>query len=150
MSIRRNIGAVVASLAVGIATLGVASHGVQAQQAPGSALPVDFTSFGVHFDKARGPVDLGLKDPALVGAIDVHAHLGPSPWTTNVRMAIDAFDFAKLAASRGMRGYVQKSHHDASSASNAYLIRTHVEPNLEVFGRMALNLTTGGINIATV
>ncbi len=28
-------------------------------------------------DPMRGPVDLGLTDPALVGAIDVHVHLDP-------------------------------------------------------------------------
>jgi hypothetical protein len=28
-------------------------------------------------DPLRGPVDLGLTDPALIGAIDVHVHLDP-------------------------------------------------------------------------
>ena len=30
-----------------------------------------------NVDALRGPVDLGLTDPALVGALDVHAHLDP-------------------------------------------------------------------------
>lgn len=137
------------AVCAGCVVFALAARGF-AQQAAPAPLPVNFASFGVEVDKSRGPVDLGLADPALVGAIDVHAHLGPAPWLTNVRMAIDVFDFAKLAKSRGMRGFVQKAHHDASSASNAYLVRAHVEPGLEVFGRMPLNLATGGINIATV
>src|SRR5213596_3161950 len=30
-----------------------------------------------RIDPMRGPVDLGLTDPSLVGAIDVHQHLDP-------------------------------------------------------------------------
>ncbi len=101
-------------------------------------------------DGTRGPVDLNLMDPALVGAIDIHEHLGPAPRYTNQRMSIDVFDEAKLAKRRGMRGFVFKDHMDAGSATAAYLVRTHVEPTLEVFGRMPLNSTVGGINIAAV
>ena len=28
-------------------------------------------------DPMRGPVDLGLTDPSLIGAIDVHVHVDP-------------------------------------------------------------------------
>lgn len=101
-------------------------------------------------DGTRGPVDLNLMDPALVGAIDIHEHLGPAPRYTNQRMSIDVFDEAKLAKRRGMRGFVFKDHMDAGAATAAYLIRAHVEPTLEVFGRMPLNSTVGGINIAAV
>jgi hypothetical protein len=101
-------------------------------------------------DPTRGPIDLGLQDPALVGAIDIHEHLGPAPRFTNQKMSIDVFDEAKLAKQRGMRGFVFKSHLDSSSALAAYLIREHVEPGLEVFGRMPLNFTVGGINAAAV
>src|SRR5665213_4481529 len=34
-------------------------------------------------DVTRGPVDLNLMDPALVGAIDIHEHLGPGPRYTD-------------------------------------------------------------------
>ena len=101
-------------------------------------------------DGTRGPVDLNLMDPALVGAIDIHEHLGPGPRYTDQKMGIDVFDEAKLAKRRGMRGFVFKSHLDGSSAAAAYLIRSHVEPTLEVFGRMPLNFTVGGINVAAV
>src|SRR5437016_12844558 len=30
-----------------------------------------------RIDPMRGPVDLGLTDPSLIGAIDVQQHLGP-------------------------------------------------------------------------
>lgn len=104
----------------------------------------------LRVDGTRGPIDLGLTDPALVGAIDIHEHLAPAPRFTNQRMSIDVFDAAKLAKSRGMRGIVFKSHLDSSSALAAYLVRTHGEPGIEVFGRMPLNFTVGGINIAAV
>jgi len=79
-------------------------------------------------DGTRGPVDLNLMDPALVGAIDIHEHLGPGPRYTDQKMSIDVFDEAKLAKRRGMRGFVFKSHLDGSSAAAAYLVRSHVEP----------------------
>ena len=60
----------------------------------------------LRVDGTRGPVDLGLMDPALVGAIDIHEHLGPAPRFTNQKMSIDVFDEAKLAKRRGMRGFV--------------------------------------------
>jgi hypothetical protein len=49
-----------------------------------------------------------------------------------------------------MRGFVFKTHQDTSSASGAYMVRTHVSPTFEVFGRMASNYSTGGINAATL
>jgi Family of unknown function (DUF6282) len=96
----------------------------------------------------RGPVDLGLTDPALVGAIDVHVHLDPdAPGPSGVIRALDIFDAAALAKARGLRGFVYKTHQDAGSAGAAYLVRKHA-PGLEVFGRSASNYSTGGINVA--
>jgi hypothetical protein len=115
-------------------------------QAPFQGDPNDLD----RVDETRGPVDLNLMDPALVGAIDIHEHLGPAPRFTSQRMSIDVFDEAKLAKRRGMRGFVFKSHLDASAAAAAYLVRAHVEPTLEVFGRMPLNFAVGGINVAAV
>jgi len=102
-------------------------------------------------DPMRGPVDLGLTDPALVGAIDVHVHLDPdAPGAGGVIRALDIFDAVTLAKSRGMRGFVFKTHQDAGSAGVAYLARKHVAPGFEVFGRMASNYSTGGINVAAL
>ena len=55
----------------------------------------------------RGPIDLGLTDPALVGAIDIHLHLDPdSPGPGGTIRILDPFDAAAIAKSRGMRGFV--------------------------------------------
>jgi hypothetical protein len=99
----------------------------------------------------RGPVDLGLNDPALVGAIDVHLHVDPdSTGTGGTVRAVDVFEAARLAMARGMRGFVFKTHQDTGSASGAYMVRKHVSPTFEIFGRMASNYATGGINVATL
>ena len=104
-----------------------------------------------NVDPMRGPVDLGLTDPALVGAIDVHAHLDPdAPGVRGLVRALDGFEAAVLAESRGMRGLVMKTHQDSGSASIAYMIRRHATPGFEAFGRMASNFATGGINVATL
>src|SRR6266853_4533498 len=77
-------------------------------------------------DPTRGPVDLGLTDPALVGAIDVHVHVDPdAPGAGGQVRALDGFEAATIAESRGMRGLVMKTHQDSGSASMAYMIRKH-------------------------
>lgn len=102
-------------------------------------------------DPMRGPVDLGLTDPSLVGAIDVHVHLDPdAPGTGGVIRALDVFDAAAIAKARGMRGFVYKTHQDTGSANGAYLARKHATPGVEIFGRMASNYATGGINVAAL
>ncbi len=104
-----------------------------------------------NIDPIRGPVDLGLTDPSLVGAIDVHVHVDPdAPGTGGVIRAIDVVDAVTIAKSRGMRGFVFKTHQDAGSAGAAYLMRKHVAPGFEIFGRMASNYATGGINVAAL
>src|ERR1700722_14720401 len=102
-------------------------------------------------DPLRGPVDLGLTDPSLIGAIDVHVHVDPdAPGTSGVIRAIDVIEAVNLAKARGMRGFVFKTHQDTGSAGAAYLMRKHVAPGFEVFGRMASNYATGGINVAAL
>jgi hypothetical protein len=91
-------------------------------------------------DPIRGPVDLGLTDPSLIGAIDVHLHLDPdAPGAGGVIRAVDVIDAVAIAKARGMRGFVYKTHQDAGSAGAAYLIRKHFAPTFEIFGRMASN-----------
>jgi hypothetical protein len=124
-----------------------ASHGQDAGQSLTKATELE----DWKVDPMRGPVDLGLTDPALVGAIDVHVHVDPdAPGTGGVIRALDIFDAVTLAKSRGMRGFVFKTHQDAGSAGAAYLVRKHVAPGFEVFGRMASNYATGGINVAAL
>jgi hypothetical protein len=104
-----------------------------------------------NVDPVRGPVDLGLTDPSLVGAIDVHLHVDPdAPGTGGVIRAVDVFDATRIAMARGMRGFVFKTHQDTGSASGAYMVRKHVSPTFEIFGRMASNYATGGINPAAL
>jgi Family of unknown function (DUF6282) len=102
-------------------------------------------------DPIRGPVDLGLTDPSLIGAIDVHLHLDPdAPGAGGVIRAVDVIDAVAIAKARGMRGFVYKTHQDAGSAGAAYLIRKHFAPTFEIFGRMASNYATGGVNAAAL
>ena len=95
-------------------TLG-ASRGQDAGQAAGTQSRDEW-----RVDPMRGPVDLGLTDPALVGAIDVHVHLDPdAPGTGGQIRALDAFDAVTIAKARGMRGFVLKMHQDVSAAGVA-------------------------------
>src|SRR5499426_586236 len=104
-----------------------------------------------NVDPVRGPVDLGLTDPSLVGAIDVHLHVDPdAPGTGGVIRAVDVFDATRIAMARGMRGFVFKTHQDTGSASGAYMVRRHVSPTFDIFARMASNYATGGINVAAL
>lgn len=87
-------------------------------------------------------VDENLQDPVLKGAIDIHAHFGPDTYARQW----DAFEIAKLAKARGMRGLVLKNHW-TESAGTAYLVRKYAgAEGLEVFGGLALNATVGGVN----
>jgi hypothetical protein len=118
---------------------------------PASVLGQAASTDDWQVDPIRGPVDLGLTDPSLIGAIDVHLHLDPdAPGTGGVIRAVDVFDAAKIAMSRGMRGFVFKTHQDTGSASAAYLVRKHVSATFDIYGRMASNYATGGINVATL
>jgi hypothetical protein len=94
-------------------------------------------------DRAKTPaatVDRKLKDPALVGAIDLHVHSDPDSY----RRSVDPFEAAINAKSRGMRGIVLKNHF-SQTAGLAYLVRKQV-PGIEVFGGIALNTPVGGLN----
>ncbi len=101
---------------------------------------------GLPVDVTKGPIDMKLNDPVLVGAIDIHSHLDPD---SQDNRAFDVIDAAKMAKARGMRGFVVKTHTNLSSAASAYFARKEV-PGVEVFGRFAMNLATGGINPASV
>lgn len=94
------------------------------------------------------PVDQHLSDPALVGAIDLHAHLNPdSSGGGQEPRADDVIDDARQMKARGARGFVFKTHLDISSAASAYLGRK-VVPGIEIFARFALNTPSGGLNPA--
>jgi hypothetical protein len=86
-------------------------------------------------------VDQHLTDPALVGAIDLHAHFGPDSYDRQW----DAFEVVKLAKERGMRGVVLKNHW-SESAGLATLIRKYGTQGIDVFGSVTLDTPVGGVN----
>ncbi len=104
------------------------------------------TSPKAHWEpyKTRHPkpsVDQKLTDPALIGAIDLHAHFGPDSYERQW----DAFEIVKLAKERGMRGVVLKNHW-SESAGLAWLIRKYGTQGIEVFGSVTLDTPVGGVN----
>jgi hypothetical protein len=139
-----------AALAIPLCVV-LATYGTGRSQEAGQGLTKAAELDDWKIDPMRGPVDLGLTDPALVGAIDIHVHVDPdAPGTGGVIRALDVVDAVTIAKARGMRGFVFKTHQDAGSAGAAYLVRKHVAPGFEVFGRMASNYATGGINVAAL
>jgi hypothetical protein len=104
------------------------------------------TSPKAHWEpyKARKPkpsVDQKLTDPVLTGSIDLHAHFGPDSYDRQW----DAFEIAKLAKERGMRGIVLKNHW-TESAGLAWLVRKYGAQGIEVFGSVTLDTPVGGVN----
>src|SRR4029079_4128893 len=94
--------------------------------------------------KAQHPtpsVDQKLTDPALTGAIDLHAHHGPDAYDRQW----DAFEVVKLAKERGMRGVVLKNHW-TETAGLAQLIRKYGTQGIEVFGSVTMDTPVGGVN----
>ena len=65
--------------------------------------------------------------PSLNGVVDIHVHSDPDA----VPRSIDAYDLAKLAKERGIRGLVLKSHYEPT-ATSAYLVRRAVPAALEL------------------
>src|SRR5262247_696265 len=86
-------------------------------------------------------VDQHLADPALIGAIDLHAHFGPDSYERQW----DAFEVVKLAKERGMRAIVLKNHW-TESAGLAWLIRKYGTQGIEVYGSVTLDTPVGGVN----
>jgi Family of unknown function (DUF6282) len=86
-------------------------------------------------------IDQHLTDPALVGAIDLHAHSDPDSYPRQW----DGFDVARLAKDRGMRGIVLKNHW-TETAGLAYLVRKYGTQDIEVFGGLSLDTPVGGVN----
>jgi hypothetical protein len=86
-------------------------------------------------------VDQHLTDPALVGAVDLHAHSDPDSYPRQW----DGFDVARLAKDRGLRGVVLKNHY-TETAGLAYLVRKYGTQGIDVFGGLTLDLPIGGVN----
>jgi len=85
--------------------------------------------------------DQHLTDPALIGAIDLHAHHDPDSYPRS----LDAFDVARLARDRGLRGLVLKNHW-TETAGLAFLVRKYATEGFDVFGSVTLDTPVGGVN----
>ncbi|MEI9852429.1 MAG: DUF6282 family protein [Sphingomonas sp.] len=95
--------------------------------APGSIVNppsnTDLDAWNAYKGKSPKPsVDEHLDDPVLKGAIDIHAHFGPDAYDRQW----DAFEIARMAQARGMRGLVFKNHW-SESAGLAWLVRKYGE-----------------------
>jgi hypothetical protein len=125
----------IGSLALGLATLGAQQGGGTGQGGAGGG-------------RGRGPApklsDPVLQDAALKGAIDLHAHQDPDsngPSYGQAARSVDALDLVKRAKDAGMRGFVIKQHLDQTAGLAYYIRKLH--PDMEVYGGMGSNLTTG-------
>jgi hypothetical protein len=133
-----------AAVMLGLAVVGAAS--VSAQERTGAAAPAGERAAA----PARPPTYYSLndpapRDPALKGAIDLHAHLDPDsngPSYGQAARSLDVLDQARRAVESGMRGFVIMGEHMDDTAQLAYLVRK-LYPGLEVFGGMANNLIVG-------
>src|SRR5688500_5839571 len=79
-------------------------------------------------------------DPALKGAIDLHAHQDPDsngPSYGQAARSIDALDLYTRAKAAGMRGFIIKGHLDQTAGLAYYLRKLH--PEFEIFGGMGSN-----------
>lgn len=132
-----SLGILLAVAALGIATL----PGAGAQGPPAAGGQGQGRGRGGQTYSLSDPV---AQDPALQGAIDLHAHQDPDsngPSYGQAARSLDAIDLLKRAKAAGMRGFVIKQHLD-QTAGLAYYIRK-LYPDMEVFGGMGSNLTTG-------
>jgi len=80
----------------------------------------------------------------LDGAIDVHTHVGPSPFDRRV----NGFECAMEVANAGMGGVVLKKHHLPTTASTPYIDRllSREGADVDVIGSAVLNYCNGGFN----
>ncbi len=100
------------------------------------------THWDAFKDRPAEPyADRHLTDPILAGAIDLHAHPDPDVYPRQA----DAFEIAKLARARGMRGVLLKNHF-TETAGLAELVRKYATPGFDVFGAVTLDLPVGGVN----
>ena len=77
----------------------------------------------------------------LAGAIDVHVHAGPDPYTER---RMDARELAQAARERRMGGLVLKSHEYCTQPLAWALQREF--PGLRLYGGIALDHGVGGLN----
>lgn len=77
----------------------------------------------------------------LLGAIDLHLHLGPDPYVPRV---YDIDEAARRADEAGMGGFVFKSHSYGTAPLASVVAKRH--PGLAIAGGITLDPPNGGIN----
>jgi hypothetical protein len=108
----------------------------------GAQAPAPQTHWEPYKNRKVAPsVDQKLTDPALIGAIDLHVHHDPDSYPRQW----DAFEVARLAQERGLRGIVLKNHW-TETAGLAQLVRKYATPGFEVFGSVTMDTPVGGVN----
>lgn len=100
------------------------------------------TLWDADLDKTRWVADPEA-DALLVGAVDLHVHPAPSPFPRRLTLR----DAVEDASSLGFKAIVAKSHHhntqmDVLTLRDAGL----ADGGTDVFGSVALNHQTGGLN----
>jgi hypothetical protein len=139
---RFRFSATLVAAVAAIAAAGVLVAGQQGERGAG-APP------GGGEGRGRGPAmklsDPVITDPAVQnGGIDMHAHQDPDsngPSYGQAARSDDALDLYTRAKAAGMRGFVIKEHLDQSAGLAYYIRKLH--PDMEVFGGMGSNFTTG-------
>lgn len=138
-----SVGAMALALALGLGQIG------SAQQEAGEGTRGRGAGPAAGAAPGRGRATYSLNDPApndpaLKGAIDMHAHQDPDSFGPSYGQAarsIDALDLYTRAKAAGMRGFIIKGHLDQTAGLAYYLRKLH--PEFEIFGGMGSNLTTG-------
>ena len=87
-----------------------------------------------------GLAAIPYEENPLVGCIDSHVHSGPDI----ARRSLNDIELARKAKEAGMRA-ISLFNHQTMTVDRAYIARQMV-PGIEVFGGVALNYPTGGIN----
>ena len=80
----------------------------------------------------------------LINAIDLHIHIAPD----TTQRYYDSISLAKEASDKGMRALILKDQ-PCSSVQKAILTNMIV-PEIDIFGGIVLNHTSGGLNIRSV
>src|SRR3954452_2637218 len=81
---------------------------------------------------------------SIQGAYDLQVHVAPDV----IARRIDDLDLAKEFLSKGLRGFVLKSHY-FPTAERAQ-VETKAVPGIRAFGAIALNHSIGGLNPVAV
>lgn len=132
-------------LPIALAVLGLATF-VRGQASSGNQSPAQpqTQTAGQGRAPAMKLSDPVITDPAVQGGFDLHAHQDPDsngPSYGQAARSDDAMDLYTRAKAAGLRGFIIKQHLDQTAGLAYYMRKLH--PDMEIFGGMGSNLTTG-------